>query len=212
MWKVVLVHLPVVPSERDGTVVSPSEDRLHRRGTRRDCKGDMEYSLNILRNSPSGRIHIIRGIEPLVQDVLPEQPVSGSVVQSGGAVRNNYSQRILLSELHDDSEDRLTQWCNLLQSFRNVEILWVHDELSWDIACSLLLGSEGELLSPSRVLLLQLKELQCTATGDTPDAGNAFAAFIDARGAAGQPVCLVNATIPIPHLASTGVSSRTNQS
>ena len=124
----------------------------------------------------------------------------------------NYSQRILLSELHDDSEDRLTQWCNLLQSFRNVEILWVHDELSWDITCSLLLGSEGELLSLSRVLLLRLKELQYTVTGDTPDAGNAFAAFIDARGAAGQPVHLVNATIPIPHLASTGVSSRANQS
>ena len=47
-WKVVLVHLPVVPSERDGTVVSPSEDGLRRWGTRRDCKGDVEYSPNIL--------------------------------------------------------------------------------------------------------------------------------------------------------------------
>ena len=33
---------------RDGTVVSPSEDGLHRWGMRRDCKGDVEYSLNIL--------------------------------------------------------------------------------------------------------------------------------------------------------------------
>ena len=83
-----LVHLPVVPSERDGTVVSPSEDGLRRWGTRRDCKGDVEYSPNILRNSPTGCKHDIRGIEPLVQDMLPEQPVSGSVVQSRGAVRN----------------------------------------------------------------------------------------------------------------------------
>ena len=48
MWKVVLVHLPVVPSERDGTVVSLSEDGLRRRGIRRDCKGDVETQ-NILR-------------------------------------------------------------------------------------------------------------------------------------------------------------------
>ena len=75
---------------RDGTVVSPSEDGLCRRGTRRDCKGDMEYSPNILRNSPIGHIHDIRGIEPLVQDMLPEQPVSGLVIQSRGAVRNMY--------------------------------------------------------------------------------------------------------------------------
>ena len=32
---------------RDGTVVSPSEDGLRRRGTRRDCKGDVETQ-NIL--------------------------------------------------------------------------------------------------------------------------------------------------------------------
>ena len=35
----------------------------------------MEYSLNILRNSPEGHIHVIRGIEPLVQDMLQVQPV-----------------------------------------------------------------------------------------------------------------------------------------
>ena len=87
-WKVVLVHLPVIPSKRDGTVVSLSEDRLRRRGTRRDCKGDVEYSLNILQNSPTGRIYDIRGIEPLVQDMLPEQLVSGLVIQARGAVRN----------------------------------------------------------------------------------------------------------------------------
>ena len=38
----------------------------------------MEYSPNILRNSPEGCIHVIRGIEPLVQDVLQVQPVSSS--------------------------------------------------------------------------------------------------------------------------------------
>ena len=89
MLKVVLIHLPIIPSERDGTVVSPSEDGLCRRGMRRDCKGDVEYSPNILQNSPTGRIHDIRGIEPLVQDMLPEQPVSSLVIQSCGAVRNN---------------------------------------------------------------------------------------------------------------------------
>ena len=87
----VLVHLPVIPSERDGTVVSPSEDGLHRWGTRRDCKGDMEYSPNILRNSPTGCIYDIRGIEPLVQDMVLEQPVSSSVIQSHGAVHNTSS-------------------------------------------------------------------------------------------------------------------------
>ena len=33
---------------------------------------------NIHRNSPKGRIHGIRGIEPLVQDTLQVQPVSSS--------------------------------------------------------------------------------------------------------------------------------------
>ena len=47
---------------------------------------------NIHRNSPTGRIHEIRGIEPLVQDMLPEQPVSSSVVQSRGAVYNTEEQ------------------------------------------------------------------------------------------------------------------------
>ena len=48
----------------------------------------MEYSPNILRNSPTGRIHVIRGMEPLVQDTEPEQPDSSSVIQSRGAVCN----------------------------------------------------------------------------------------------------------------------------
>ena len=64
---------------RDGTVVSPSEDGLHRWGTRRDCKGDV-VTQNILRifseNSPAGRTHDIQGIEPLIQDMLQVQPVS----------------------------------------------------------------------------------------------------------------------------------------
>ena len=76
---------------RDGTVVSPSEDGLRRRGTRRDCKGDVETQ-NILRifseTAQSGRIHVIRGIEPLVQVTELEQPDSSSVIQSRGAVRN----------------------------------------------------------------------------------------------------------------------------
>ena len=36
----------------------------------------MEYSPNILQNSPKGRIRDIQGIEPLVQDMLQVQLVS----------------------------------------------------------------------------------------------------------------------------------------
>ena len=46
-------------------------------GIVRGTRGDTEYSPNIHRNSPKGRIHDIRGIEPLVQDTLQVQPVSG---------------------------------------------------------------------------------------------------------------------------------------
>ena len=37
---------------------------------------------------------MIRGIEPLVQDIEPEQPDSGLVIQSRGAVRNKHSLEI----------------------------------------------------------------------------------------------------------------------
>ena len=80
-WKVVLVHLPIVPSEemeqwfhRQKT---DSADRV-REGIVRGTCGDTEYSLNILQNSPKGRICEFRGIEPLVQDMLQVQPVSSS--------------------------------------------------------------------------------------------------------------------------------------
>jgi len=121
----------------------------------------------------------------------------------------DYSRRIFSSEQHNDSEDRRTQWRNLLRSFRNAEVLRVHAELSRDISRSLLLGSEGEPLS--RVLLPRLKELQYTATGDLPDAGNALAAFIHARETAGHPVRLVHATVPVLPPAGTGIVSRVYQ-
>ena len=38
----------------------------------------MEYSLNIFQNSPEGRIHEIRGIEPLIRDMLQVQLVFSS--------------------------------------------------------------------------------------------------------------------------------------
>lgn len=118
----------------------------------------------------------------------------------------DYNRRIFSSpEQHVNSEDRRTQWRNLLRSFRNVEILRVHDELSRDISRSLLLGSEGE--PPSRVLLPQLKELQFFATDNSPDAGNTFAAFIYARGASGHPVRLIHGTALVIPPASSGVSS-----
>ena len=123
----------------------------------------------------------------------------------------DYSRRIFSSEQHNDSEDRRTRWRNLLRSFRNVEILRVHGELSQDICRTLLSGSEAEPLS-SWMLLPRLKELQCPATGDLRDAGNALAAFIHAYEAAGHPVRLVHATVPVLPPASTGMSSRAYQS
>ena len=54
-----------------------SADRV-REGIVRGMCGDTEYSLNIHQNSPKGHIHGIRGIEPLVQDMLQVQPVSSS--------------------------------------------------------------------------------------------------------------------------------------
>ena len=78
-WKVVLVHLPVVPSEEMEQWFhhqkTDSADGV-REGIVRGTRGDTEYSLNILQNSPEGRIYEFRGIEPLVQDVLQVQPVS----------------------------------------------------------------------------------------------------------------------------------------
>ena len=119
----------------------------------------------------------------------------------------SYSLGVLSSARHDDSEDRRAQWRNLFGSFRNVEILRMHSELSQDIPRSLLPGLEGEPL-PSQVLLPRLKELQCIATGDLQDAGNAFAAFLHAREAAGHPVRLVHAPGPVLLPASTGTYSR----
>jgi hypothetical protein len=168
------------------------------------CDGDRKYVFSL---------HAFcRGLDPQLSFVSQLFDRPSSLLAPVVDLSLDYSRRILPSELQDDSEDRRTQWRNLLRSFRNVEILRVHDELSRDISRSLLLGSEEEPLSPGRVLLPRLKELQCTATGDTPDARNAFAAFIDAREAAGHPVCLAHATVPVPPLASTGISSCANQS
>jgi len=122
-----------------------------------------------------------------------------------------YSRRIFSSEQHNDTEDRCTHWRNLLRSFKNVEILRVYGELSRDISRALLLGSEAEPVS-SRVLLPRLKELRCTAMGDLSDAGNALAAFIHACEAAGHPVRLVHATVPVLPPVSTGISSGAYQS
>ena len=87
----VLIHLPVIPSEEMEQwfhrLKTDSADGVQE-GIVRGTRGDMEYSPNIHRNSPTGCIHDIRGIEPLVQDMLPEQPVSSSVIQLRGAVRN----------------------------------------------------------------------------------------------------------------------------
>ena len=67
-----------------------------REGIVRRTRGDTEYSPNIHQNSPTGCIHDIRGIEPLVQDMLPEQLVSSSVIQSRGAVRNTLLTKALI--------------------------------------------------------------------------------------------------------------------
>jgi hypothetical protein len=166
------------------------------------CDGDSKYvfSLHAFRQALNLQLSFVS------QLFDGPSPLPASVA----SLSLDYSQGIVSSEQHDDSEDRPIHWHNLLRSFRNVEILRVHGELSPDISRSLLLGSEGEPLS--RVLLPQLKELQYTETDDSADAGNAFGAFIDARGAAGHPVSLVHATAPVLPPAITGIFSRPYQS
>ena len=84
MWKVVLVHLPVIPSEE------MEQWFYHQKTDSADGvrEGIVRGTWNILRifseTAQSGRIYVIQGIEPLVQDVLPEQLVSGLVIQSRG--------------------------------------------------------------------------------------------------------------------------------
>ena len=166
------------------------------------CDGDRKYvfSLHAFRQALNPQLSFVSQIFD------GPSPLPASVA----SLSLDCSRGIISSEQHDDSEDIPIHWHNLLQSFRNVEILWVHGELSPDISHSLLLGSEGESLSCG--LLPQLKELQYTETDDSVDAGNAFAAFIDARRAAGHPVCLVHAAVPVLPPAITGIFSRPYQS
>ena len=166
--------------------------------------------------SDEGRAYVFslhafcRGLTSQLSFVSPLFDGSSLLLASVVDLSLDCSRRTCLSEQHYDTENKRTHWRNLLRSFRNVEILRVHGELSQDISRALLLGSEAESLS-SRVLLPRLKELQCTATGDLPDAGNALAAFIHACEAAGHTVRHVHATGPILPPVSTGISSRTYQ-
>ena len=106
---------------RDGTVVSPSEDGLHRQGTRRDCKGDV-VTWNILRifldKSPEGYIHSIQGIKPLVQDVLQVQLVfSSEYSHVGQSVTENFYIMNFRMHVYIDS-DGISHCRGLHQEFR----------------------------------------------------------------------------------------------
>jgi hypothetical protein len=98
-----------------------------------------------------------------------------------------YREHTLSSELHGEVDPTL--WREFLGSFRNVEILRVHEGLVGEISRSLRLDEEQPL-----ELLPELEELVCP-TGSVED--KSFSPFIHDREVAGQPVKLIGVTLPV---------------
>jgi hypothetical protein len=99
-----------------------------------------------------------------------------------------YEEHIPSSEPHNEI-DR-TQWHNLLRPFSGIKALHVAGKLITNLAHSLQIG-DGDSLPE---LFPELKELIYYKDGDPSDS---FTSFIDARGAAGWPVNLIQ--VPPPH-------------
>jgi hypothetical protein len=98
-----------------------------------------------------------------------------------------YGEHNLSSEGHNQADH--TQWRELLDSFRNVKTLRVHDGLVGEVSHSL--RYDGE---PLLELLPELNELICPQ-GSLND--KTFAAFIDEREVAGQPINVIEEAFPV---------------
>ena len=99
----------------------------------------------------------------------------------------DYREHTLSSELHNEVSSIL--WRQILESFRNVDILRVHKGLVGGVSRSLRLDGEQP-----QELLPELKELVCP-TGSVED--KIFSPFIHDRDVAGQPVKLIEETFPV---------------
>jgi hypothetical protein len=99
----------------------------------------------------------------------------------------DYREHTLSSELHCEVDPTL--WREFLGSFRNVEILRVHEGLVGEISRSLRSDEEQPL-----ELLPELEELVCPM-GSVED--KSFSPFIHDRKVAGQPVKLIGVTLPV---------------
>jgi hypothetical protein len=98
-----------------------------------------------------------------------------------------HEEHTLSSEVHNQADP--TQWRELLGSFRNVKTLRVHEGLVGEVSHSLRLDGE-----PPLELLPELNELICPQ-GNRDN--RTFAAFIDRREVAGQPINLIEEAFPV---------------
>jgi len=98
----------------------------------------------------------------------------------------DYRSHPLLSESHNQAER--TQWRELLESFRNVETLRVHDGLVGELSRCLDLNGE-----PHSEILPKLKTLICPM-GSRDD--KTFATFVHDREVAGLPIDIIEDVFP----------------
>jgi hypothetical protein len=122
----------------------------------------------------------VSSITQILNDLRPSSSSVGELIL-------DYGEHSLLSELHNEVAPTL--WRELLGSFRNVQILRVHEGLVREVSHSLRLDG-GQSLE----LLPELKELVCP-TGSVKD--KSFAPFVHDREVAGQPVKLIGETFPV---------------
>jgi mRNA-degrading endonuclease YafQ of YafQ-DinJ toxin-antitoxin module len=99
----------------------------------------------------------------------------------------DYRDHTLSSEWHGQAD--CARWRELLCSFRNVEMLRVHDGLVGEVSRALQMD-----VGPPLEILPELTELICSA-GRVDD--KTFAPFIHEREVAGRPVSLIGETFPV---------------
>ena len=101
----------------------------------------------------------------------------------------------------EDQEADLTEWRQLLGSFRNVKTVRVDEGLVEELSRCLELD-DGEL--PLEVLP-KLQELTYSGSGNS---GDAFTSFINARQDASRPLTLVRRSLSPDQRSPTAVRSR----